>query len=156
MEYEMLLFLQSAGIGAVLCLCYEFLAALRNVIPHSRTAVSVEDMIYWTAAGIFIFIVIYRTNQGILRSFLFLGNILGAWICSLTAGPLFRRGIQFICGMPVNFVKSSIKRLLFLIRRCNILLHKHKNVQKKCFLKKKRIRQLEKIKKKKKQKKNSK
>ena len=150
MEYEMLLFLLSAGMGAVLCLCYEFLAALRSVIPHSKTVVSVEDMIYWTAAGIFIFIVIYRTNQGILRSFLFLGNILGAWICSFTAGPLFRKAVQFICGIPVNFVKSSIKRLLFLIRRCNILVYKHQAVQKKHFLEKKRITQFEKIKKKKK------
>ena len=44
MEYELLLFLLSAGMGAVLCLCYEFLAALRNIIPHSRTAAAVEDL----------------------------------------------------------------------------------------------------------------
>lgn len=150
MEYELLLFLSSAGMGAVLCLCYEFLAALRNLIPHSRTAVSVEDLIYWTAAGIFIFIVVYRTNQGILRFFLLLGNVFGAWLCSFTAGPLFRKMIRFACGIPVNFVKSSIKRLLFLIRRCNILVYKHQIVRKKHFLEKKRIIQFEKIKKKKK------
>ena len=150
MEYELLLFLLSAGMGAVLCLCYEFLAALRNIIPHSRTAAAVEDLIYWMAAGIFIFMVIYRTNQGILRFFLFLGNVFGAWVCSFTAGPLFRKMIQFTCGIPVNFVKSSIKRLLFLIRRCNILVYKHQTVHKKHFLEKKRISQFEKIKKKKK------
>ena len=75
---------------------------------------------------------------------MFLGNVFGAWLCSFTAGPLFRKMIQFTCGIPVNFVKSSIKRLLFLIRRCNILVYKHQTVHKKHFLEKKRISQFEK------------
>lgn len=150
MEYEAVLFLLSVGMGAFLFLCYQLMAALRNVIPHSPAAMAAEDIFYWTAAGIFVFCIIYQFNQGILRSFLFAGCILGAWICSFTAGPFFRRLAEIICGIPVNFVKKNTKRLLFLLKRCSILVYKHRILHKK-----KRFSRCEKVKKKKEQKKNS-
>ena len=67
------------------------------------------------------FSVIYRFNQGTLRCFLFAGSILGAVLCRGTVADLFERILVFLCGIPVNFVKFSTKRLLFLFKRCSIL-----------------------------------
>ena len=131
MEYEAVLFLLSVVMGAALFLFYKILTALRKVISHPSWAVDVEDLFYWTAAGIFMFSVIYRFNQGTLRCFLFAGSILGA--CSVPGGrlaDLFERILVFLCGIPVNFVKFSTKRLLFLFKRCSILLYKYQTMQK--------------------------
>lgn len=155
MEYEAVLFLLSVGMGAVLCLCYELISAMRNLISHHRVAVAAEDIIYWAWAGIFVFSVIYHFNQGILRSFLFLGSLLGAWLCHHTVGPVFRRSVELICGIPVKIVKKSANRLLFLFKSCSILVYKHHALHKMKVLEKKRISQFEKVKKKKDQKKNS-
>ena len=104
MEYEAVLFLLSVVMGAALFLFYKILTALRKVISHPSWAVDAEDLFYWTAAGIFMFSVIYRFNQGTLRCFLFAGSILGAVLCRGTVADLFERILVFLCGIPVNFV----------------------------------------------------
>lgn len=122
-RYEAALLLLSAGTGAVLLLIYEFLAALRKIVPHHPAVTACEDLVYWTAAGIFLFSVIYRFNQGILRGFFFWGCIFGAWLCRITIAVPWRKALEIFFGIPVFIVKFSTKRLLFFIRRCNILVY---------------------------------
>lgn len=124
MHFETMLFLQAVGIGAVLILCYDLLIAFRRVIAHHPVIVAAEDLLFWLAAALAVFSGLYCTNQGILRSFLFLGMILGALLCGSTISPLFIRGAAVILGIPVVFVKFLIKRLLFFIRRCRIYWYK--------------------------------
>ncbi|HIY00687.1 MAG TPA: spore cortex biosynthesis protein YabQ [Candidatus Blautia faecipullorum] len=122
-RYEAALLLLSAGTGAALLLIYEFLAALRKVVPHHPAVTACEDLVYWTVAGIFLFSVIYRFNQGILRGFFFGGCICGAWLCRITIAVPWRKALEIFFGIPVFIVKFSTKRLLFFIRRCNILVY---------------------------------
>lgn len=154
MKYEAMLFSLSVGTGAALCLVYELLAALRKTFPRHQAALDALDVVYWTVAGIFLFCVVYQFNQGILRCFIFLGNILGAWVCSRTAGKalncLLSRGLV-ICAF---LVKNVTKRLLFFLRRCNILMYSLRRLRKKQFFGNKRVSQVEKIKKKKDKKEN--
>lgn len=151
MKYEAILFLLSMGTGAALFLIYELLSVLRKIIPHHPVVTACEDLVYWTAAGIFLFSVIYRFNQGILRSFFFSGCVLGAWLCSMTAAPPMKKVMEIVLGIPVSFVKFSTKRLLFFIKRCNIFVCKFRNPRKRAEKRKvltgKRSSQVEKIKK---------
>lgn len=146
---EMILFLQSAALGALLLLCYDLLAAVRNVIPHHPAFVALEDLLYWLGTGIFVFVRVYQTNQGILRSFLFLGVLLGVILCHATVGPIFVKIWTKTLAFPVLIVKISIKRLLFLCRRCKIFVYKSANRWKRCGkvrgLRTKRGKQVEKV-----------
>ncbi|MFR3881548.1 MAG: spore cortex biosynthesis protein YabQ [Lachnospiraceae bacterium] len=82
MEYEAVLFLLSLrDDGAALFLFDKILTALRKVISIRPGDSGCGRPFYWTAAGIFMFSVIYRFNQGTLRCFLFAGSILGAVLC---------------------------------------------------------------------------
>lgn len=150
-KYEAILFLLSIGTGAFLFLIYEFLIILRKIIPHHPVISAWEDLIYWTAAGVFLFSVIYRFNQGIIRGFFFLGCMLGAWICSATLAPPLKKAVETVLRFPVNFVKFSAKRLLFFLKRCNIfvcdLRNIHKKAKKLAGLNGKRSSHIEKIKK---------
>lgn len=123
-HYEMLLFLQSVLTGAALLLCYDFLRAVREVIPHSMTAVAAEDLIYWLCCALTVFAGIYRTNQGALRFFLFLGGALGVLVCSLTVSAFFEKICARMLGFPAVLVKKMIKGLLFLAGRCKIFVYK--------------------------------
>lgn len=122
-HYEIFLFLISVGLGAGLMLCYVFLRVLRRVFPHHGAAVAAEDLIYWCAAGFAAFAVVYRSNQGILRNFLFAGIFLGAWICRITVGPVFEKIGTTILGIPVFFAKKFINRLLFGVKRGKISVY---------------------------------
>ena len=77
-HHEMLLFLQAVVTGAALLLCYDFLRAFRRVIPHDTFWVAAEDILFWLFCSIAVFSSVYRTNQGSLRFFLFLGIALWA------------------------------------------------------------------------------
>ena len=157
-RYETLLFFQSLCTGALLLLFYDLLRAFRAVVRHGGWWTAAEDLLYWVGVSIFGFAYVYQANQGILRSFLLLGLLLGAWICRFTISPLFLKLWIIILGIPVFIVKISIKRLLFLRERGKILLRSmEKSVsrrEKDRILLRKRSKQVEK-KKEKKSKKNS-
>ena len=89
------------------------------------------DLLYWVCAGLLVFAGIYRINQGILRSFLFLGIISGAFLTYLTIKPLFEKICYIILEVPVRFVKKTSKKyinwLLFFCKRCKILVKQSAN-----------------------------
>lgn len=158
MHFEVVLFFQAVGLGAILILCYDLLVALRRVLPHHPAVVAFEDLSFWLLTAFFVFAGVYRANQGILRSFLFLGMVLGAILCSRTISPFFVKGSEVILGIPVVFAKFSTNRLLFLVKRCKIYRHKFayfaESKKKNRFLRFKRSKQVEKIRKKKRKKNN--
>ena len=54
-HHELLLLLRTIAVGAVLLLCYDLLAAFRNVFAHSDKAVGTEDILYWLCCAFFVF-----------------------------------------------------------------------------------------------------
>ena len=90
-HHELLLLVQTIAAGAVLLLCYDLLIAIRNVFVHSDKAAGAEDLLYWLCCAFFVFSEIYRTNEGILRLFMVLGFLLGAYACHKTIGDISQR-----------------------------------------------------------------
>lgn len=156
MHFEMMLFFQSMCMGAILILGYDFFIALRSVIPHHPVAVALEDLFFWLLMAFLVFAGVYRVNQGILRSFLFFGMILGAFLYKKTVSVFFVKSLAVILGIPVFFAKFSTNRLLFLVRRCKIYACRFVDLinreEKTRFLQVKRSRQVEKVKKRKRKK----
>lgn len=56
-------------LGAGLMFLYDILRIVRIVIPHSIVAVSIEDVLYWIVAGIFMFMLLYKEDAGSIRWF---------------------------------------------------------------------------------------
>ena len=54
-HHELLLLLRTIAVGAVLLLCYDLLAAFRNVFAHSDKAVGTEDILYLALLCLFCF-----------------------------------------------------------------------------------------------------
>lgn len=150
MHRELLLFFQSACLGAALLLCYDILVVLRRLIPHCKAVIAVQDVLFWILAGFALFAGIYRGNEGNLRNFLFLGSIAGFFLCRETISPVFVKVLTTILGIPAFFVEKTVKRLLFPVKRCKIFVKKNA-VRKKVS---KRSKQVEKSRKKESKKKN--
>lgn len=129
--YEIWLFLQVLALGAGLLLGYSLLLVMRRLFGHSPAAAGIFDILYWLLCGILVFVKIYRTNQGILRNFLFLGLLTGAFLTHLTIAPTFELICYKILKIPVGFMKKIskklINRLLFWGKRCKILVRQSAN-----------------------------
>ena len=72
---ELILLACSIWQGAVLGFWYDLIRTARKLIRHSHAAVSAEDLCYWIAAALYLFVRIYGENSGILRGYLFGGIV---------------------------------------------------------------------------------
>ena len=63
-HHELLLLLRTIAVGAVLLLCYDLLAAFRNVFAHSDKAVGTEDILYWICCCPFL---VFRRFTGTMK-----------------------------------------------------------------------------------------
>lgn len=60
-------FLSSFLLGFVLMCIYDAIRVIRKLIIHGKLLVILEDLIYWIAAGIVVFMLIFDRNSGVLR-----------------------------------------------------------------------------------------
>ena len=123
-HHELLLLLWTIAVGAVLLLCYDLLAVFRSIFAHSDKAVGVEDILYWLCCAFFVFEEIYRSNEGILRFFMILGFLSGAYICHKSISGIFVKCCTKFMEIPVIIIKFLIKWLLFPVKRCKLLWYK--------------------------------
>lgn len=71
-------FLYAGLSGMAVLFGYDILICLRKLIPHSRPAVGIEDLVFWIGASAYIFSRMYETTFGSIRWFFVLGLICGA------------------------------------------------------------------------------
>ena len=65
------------GLGAWLMFCYDLLRTFRLIIPQKSWVISLEDLIYWIYVSLSAFSLLYRQNDGALRSYVVAGMFFG-------------------------------------------------------------------------------
>ena len=130
MKFETALFIRAIISGAAMCAAYRIFCGMIYHFDKRAGIRSVVDFLYWMSAGILLFFLLFRWNYGELRLFLLPGAAIGAF-----------------------FANYLLKRLLFLVKRCKIPVHRH---FRKCNRKIRRGRHCEEVKKEKKPAENSK
>lgn len=93
-------------LGAGLMLLYDILRIIRIVIPHSIAVISIEDVLYWIVAGIFMFMLLYKEDAGSIRWF--------AVVIAVAGMLIYNFGIS---RLAVTFVGKCIRWPLLQIVR---------------------------------------
>lgn len=106
---ELILCMIAIWAGARLSLVYDCLRILRNLFPHRGWLVSLEDLLFWLGAAIFLCVLLFRENSGALRTYLLAGVILGAVAWQKSLGPLFVRGFSFLLGKIFDFLRKILR-----------------------------------------------
>ena len=88
MKQEVFVFMGCVFAGGMIGLAFDFLNAMRQEISHRNWCITLEDLLFWTAAGFFLFGLLEKWNYGILRLYAFLGNGIGFLVYKKTAGKL--------------------------------------------------------------------
>jgi spore cortex biosynthesis protein YabQ len=97
---ELQFFLISILWGVLLLLVYDGLRIIRRLIKHDSFFVAVEDLIFWVLASLFIFAMMYKENNGIIRGFSVMGMAIGMVLYH-----------YILSEFLVNFVTKFIKTL---------------------------------------------
>lgn len=127
MEQEFLLLLKLFLTGIFLGLLYDCLRIWRSVMTNSRFWIDLQDLIYWSSAGLFVFYVIYMENNGQIRVYALAGMAAGAlfyyatisrWIVRLFGFLLLK--IVTLFGILLTPLHRGRKRLKLWIKRVKL------------------------------------
>lgn len=112
---ELQFFLISILWGAMVLLGYDVLRIIRRLIKHNGFFMAVEDLLFWVITSVFIFAMIYRENNGIIRGFSVMGMAIGMvlyhYILSDMIVSLITKFI-FTLLRPLRFVLKKIKQFI--------------------------------------------
>ena len=75
------------GIG--MCLAYDGLRILRNLIRHSLFWINAEDLLYWAVMTAVLLYLLFTYNRGEIRSFTIAGILTGSLFYLKTISPVY-------------------------------------------------------------------
>lgn len=104
---QVYIFFYAVLAGVIIAFLYDVLRIKRRAIKTNVVILSIEDIIYWLLSAIIVFLTVYNSNDGQMRGFIFLGNILGVALYL----SVFSRLVIASSMMIINFIK---KVLLFI------------------------------------------
>lgn len=122
MHRELLLLMHAVWMGVVLLALYDVLRILRRLIPHRSGWIAAQDLCYCAGGALYVFARLYQENYGMIRCFVFAGILLGMLCYHYTLSPFLVGFFVRFLTIPVKYSKRGIKRLLFGIKRCRILI----------------------------------
>ncbi|NLC19898.1 MAG: hypothetical protein GX757_11935 [Clostridiales bacterium] len=113
--------------GGLVLLAYDFLRVIRRLIKHGNLLLALEDLIFWFIAGILIFAMIYRQNNGIIRGFAVMGMTAGMLLYNMLVGE---RLVNVIVKLIRILIKPIAALLRFIRIRLDLLEKRIKNILK--------------------------
>ena len=97
--------------GMGMCWVYDGLRLFRQVIPHSRRMLNVEDLFYWLCMTALLFYLLFTRHRGEIRSYIIFGVLGGSLFYFKTISPVYLAVVGFLLR-PLKILFSKIRRFL--------------------------------------------
>ncbi len=128
-------FLSSFFMGVIITFTYDGFIILRRSFHHSLLLVSLEDLLFWMACAISVFLMLYEKNNGILRWFSIFAATIGMLIYKKTLSSLVVNIMSTIIAKIIHIllcvVRFIIKPIRFIFRKIScIYAIIHKKIKK--------------------------
>lgn len=122
---EVSIFIEAAWQGMMIAVCYDALRILRRIIKHKDIIVNIEDYIFWVIVGIAVFSMIFQNNDGVVRGYIFLALLTGAYTYHKSVSSFLVKYISKILNFvitlllkkPLKWAKMIVKRVLRLFAK---------------------------------------
>lgn len=132
---QLLTFLLAVALGAVFCLVYDVLRALRHCVRRGAVAVFFEDVVYFTVWGFCTFCFFLLFTKGMLRLYVFLGELLGYTVFRFTLSRIFYPAFCRLGTLLITLVRLLLKPCALLWGLLKKGLQKFRALLKHLFLK---------------------
>lgn len=109
-------FLYACVLGVTMGLFYELFRILRLAVPCGRITVFIQDIVFFVVCGFLSFFFMLIFNNGTVRGFIIIANVLGMIVYLLTFGKLINKSAGFIIK-AVKSILNFIKRPFVWIER---------------------------------------
>lgn len=80
---EVISFFTAVSTGIIIRICYHCLNCFRRIVKHRLLVIEIEDLIFWIAGAIYVFVQIYHTSSGSVRWYFALGVVIGTLISTI-------------------------------------------------------------------------
>ncbi|MEK5161375.1 spore cortex biosynthesis protein YabQ [Paenibacillus sp. FSL R5-0527] len=97
--------------GGIMGIVFDSYRVVSGQFRFPRWSVHALDLVYWAAAALFVFRVLYHSNHGELRFYVFLGLFLGIWIYFLLLSVLTERFVLMLIWIT-NQIYRFIVRII--------------------------------------------
>ncbi|WP_429374276.1 spore cortex biosynthesis protein YabQ [Paenibacillus sp. DS2015] len=94
-------------------LAYDSYRVLSGQLHFPKWSLHIIDFLYWCGASIFVFRMLYISNQGQLRFYAFVGLFLGVWLYFLILSVTTQRFVVMLIKI-VQYVLYLLKRLFMI------------------------------------------
>ncbi len=111
-ENEIVIFFVAVKTGIYLTLVYDILRIFRRVVKHNEIIVGIQDLIFWIVGGLFIFSMLFENTSGIIRTFVLVGMIMGAYLFNATIGKYLVKYISHFLNIVLKKICKAIKMVL--------------------------------------------
>lgn len=105
------IFLCSVVGGVAIALLYDVFRIMRKAVKTGNLITYVEDLLFWILVAAIMFSTVYYSNEGELRSYIFLGTLLGVILYALLFSKVVMGSSLFI----IRIVKGILRFLWMII-----------------------------------------
>lgn len=128
-------FLLALGLGAGLSLLYDCFRILRLILPENRLLIAGEDLLYCLLCGSFTLRFALFAEQGRLRGYLLLGELLGWLLCHFSLGELILKISRPILRLISRITSLFLKPILWILQKICRLFRRIAEILEKNFKK---------------------
>ena len=89
--------------GMVIAFIYDLFRIKRKTIRTINFLTHIEDLVYWILVALIMFAVVYFSNEGEIRGYIFIGTVLGAILYTLVFSRLVMASFLFVIGVIKKF-----------------------------------------------------
>ena len=147
--YSLLIFTIS---GIAIGIFFDIFRILRKSFKTPDIITYIEDIIFWIFTGIFFLFVLFKFNNGEIRSYVMIGLLLGIMIYMLTISKHFIKAnviiinlIKKVISYPIKFIWNLLKKIFKPFSFMVINIKKtFKNFCRKMFNIRKKVKKIEK------------
>ena len=104
-------FLCSVIGGIAIALIYDIFRIKRKAFKTGRFMTYVEDLLFWLLVAIVMFTMVYYSNEGELRSYLFIGTLIGVVLYALLLSKPVMNSSLFI----INILRKIFKTVYSIV-----------------------------------------
>lgn len=99
--------------GMIIAFIYDVFRIRRKAIKTSNVIVYFEDFIYWILVALVLFAVVYLSNDGELRGYVFIGAFIGIVLYSLLLSKIIMTVFLFTIRILYKFFVTVVNIIAF-------------------------------------------
>ena len=111
-------FMAAMYAGMILSGIYDILRIFRRIVRHKNIYVNIEDFVFWNFVGVFLYVLIFLMNDGIIRWFIIASAVVGAYIFHQGIGKYVVKYVTITLKFVINkLLKKTVKKVKIALKR---------------------------------------